>query len=142
LTTKGKDIAREDDWRLLGSSSIGQSFAVSVGTLRLAKMISLTPLSARLPWWSNKTDQRRCLTVKYSARFILFKAGYDLMRVNGGNGRPVLGSVEWAFPQPMSAIIDSAPRFADAGKSVIEVANVCDGQKRGWHVVFPPEGSL
>ena len=140
LTSKGRALARKDHWNFVGAGPRGQFFTIRVGELRFGKIVSITSFLARVPWWSNRADPQHCFAVKYSARFVLTRAGLHLSRVNGGDGGPFFGGSEWVFTRSMSDTVAAAPRFRDAGKSVVEIATVCEDAKQGWRVLFPLPG--
>lgn len=140
LTSKGRALARKDHWNFVGAGPRGQFFTIRVGELRFGKVVSITSFLARVPWWSNRADPQHCFVVKYSASFVLTRAGLHLSRVNGGDGGPFFGGSEWVFTRSMSDTVAAAPRFRDAGKSVVEIATVCEDAKQGWRVLFPLPG--
>ena len=140
FTPKGRALARKDHWNFVGAGPRGQFFTIRVGELRFEKIVSITSLLARVPWWSNRADPQHCFAVKYSASFVLTRAGLHLSRVNGGDGGPFFGGSEWVFTRSMSDTVAAAPRFRDAGKSVVEAATVCEDAKQGWRVLFPIRG--
>ncbi len=140
LTPKGRALARKDHWRFKGSGPRGQFFTLRVGTMRFERRISVAPLLANVPWWSNATDPRHCFRVRYSARFVLTKTGYDFERVNDGSGGASFGGNEFIFIKPMSDSVAAEPRFFDAGRSIVQTVVLCHSAKQGWHVVFPLQG--
>lgn len=140
FSAQGRALARLDNWQRVASKY--PTFALRAGFLRFRSLVSVIPLGPNTSDQKGSEALRYCYRVRYSARFVLTSEGNDLRRYSSGEDGPFVGVPSLTYPQPMTSIIASEPRFSDAGKSVMEVANVCDGQKRGWHVVFPPEGSL
>ena len=140
LTPKGRALARKDHWKFVEAGPRGQFFTIRVGELRFEKIVSITSFLARVPWWSTKTDPHRCFDVRYFAVFVLTRAGVHLSRVNDGDGGPFLGGGGWVFIRSMSDSVAAAPRFSDAGKSIVEAATVCEDAKQGWRVLFPIRG--
>ncbi len=140
FSSQGRALERLDKWQSVASKY--PTFSLRVGFLRFRSLVSVTPIGPDGSDQKGSAAPKYCYRVSYSARFVLTKEGSDLRRYSSGEDGPFVGVPSLTYPQPMTTIIDSEPRFSDAGKSVIEVANVCDWQKRGWHVVFPPEGSL
>ncbi len=143
LTPKGRAFARKDHWNFKGAGPRGQFFTISVGELHFEKLLSVGPFLSFVPWWWNSTDRTLCFEVRYSALFVLTQAGSTFRHVVGGNSGPILGGNQWWFLlRPMYETVVAQPHISDAGKSVIKSAELCNGQKHGWHVVFPFEGTM